>query len=388
MDASKNHKKVMVAGHVCLDITPSFQLQQNLRLNDIMLPGKLIHVGKADIHPGGAVANTGLAMKLLGADVRLVAKIGEDAFGQTLKEIFTKYDSGNDLLTDSFSSTSYSIVIALPGNDRLFLHDPGANNTFFAADISDEMIDGIDHFHFGYPPLMHGMFQNNGRELITLFQRVKQHGITTSLDMAAIDPNSPAQKADWKGILHRVLPFVDFFVPSIEETCFMLDRPRYEEWNRRAHSGDITGILNIERDIRPLAEELIDMGAGVVLLKCGALGMYYRTADSGMLSKLCDSLGLRPDDWCAQDGFEASYLQENIVSGTGAGDTSIAAFLIAMLDGRDLKQCMQLACATGACCISAYDALSGLEPLNVLKKRIDDGWAKEPLKPDNTATVC
>jgi sugar/nucleoside kinase (ribokinase family) len=377
MESPKNRKKVMVAGHVCLDITPSFQLQKNLRLSDIMLPGKLIQVDKADIHAGGAVANTGLAMKALGADVKLAAKIGEDAFGQTLKKIFEKYGSGNDLLTDSVSGTSYSIVIAVPGNDRLFLHNPGANNTFLATDISDEMLSSIDHFHFGYPPLMQGMFENNGRELIALFHRAKQHGSTTSLDMAAIDPNSSAGKIKWKDILRSVLPLVDFFVPSIEETCFMLDRPRYEEWNQRAQSGEIAGILNVERDIRPLAEELINMGANVVLLKCGVLGMYYRTADGGVLSKLCDSIGLRPDEWCAQDGFEASYLQEDIVSGTGAGDTSIAAFLIAMLDGCSLKQSVQLACATGACCISAYDALSGLRPLSVLQKKIDSGWAKK-----------
>ena len=37
----------------------------------------------ADIHTGGSVANTGTAMKLLGADVRLAGMVGDDDFGKS-----------------------------------------------------------------------------------------------------------------------------------------------------------------------------------------------------------------------------------------------------------------------------------------------------------------
>ena len=65
-------KKVIVAGHICLDITPIFPEGRASRLEDVLSPGKLIQMGDFDIHTGGAVANTGLAMKLLGADVTLM----------------------------------------------------------------------------------------------------------------------------------------------------------------------------------------------------------------------------------------------------------------------------------------------------------------------------
>ena len=61
-------------------------------------------------------------------------------------------------------------------------------------------------------------------------------------------------------------------------------------------------------------------------------------------------------------------------SGTGAGDTSIAAFLAAVLSGRDPASCIALASAEGACCVTAYDALSGLKPLDELEERIRKGW--------------
>ena len=47
------------------------------------------------------------------------------------------------------SGTSYSVVIAPPGTDRIFLHNPGANNTFRARDLDFAKIARADFFHFG-----------------------------------------------------------------------------------------------------------------------------------------------------------------------------------------------------------------------------------------------
>ena len=78
------------------------------------------------------------------------------------------------------------------------MHCPGTNNTFKASDIPDEALEETTLFHFGYPSLMRGMYENDGAELIKLFKKVKGHGCATSLDMAAVDPDSDAGKADWK----------------------------------------------------------------------------------------------------------------------------------------------------------------------------------------------
>lgn len=370
--------KVMVAGHICLDITPVFRIQPANHISDILAPGKLIQVGSADIHTGGAVSNTGLAMSFFGADTKLAAKVGSDIFGQIAKQLLTRCGCDIRLVEDASADTSYTVVLAAPGLDRMFLHNSGANDTFRAIDITDEMLEDITHFHFGYPPLMRSMYENDGSELLALFARVKAKGITTSLDMAAVDPNAPVGEKDWRYILEKVLPFVDFFVPSVEETCYMLDRKRYSEWEARAEGKAIPNILSVTEDIKPLADELIAMGASLVLIKCGKPGLYYKTAGQKEVSGLCAARRLVPDEWTHMEGFEESYRQEKVVSATGAGDTSIAAFLASMLRGHSLKRCVQLACAAGACCISAYDALSGLKSLEEMQERIDAGWEKEP----------
>ena len=368
-------KTVMVAGNICLDITPVFASKKEL--GDLFAPGKLVSVGEADIHTGGAVANTGLALKFFGADVKLAAMVGNDEFGRMVGDSLAEYGCDGGLIVTDGASTSYSIVLAVPGVDRIFLHNSGASDVFRSADITEERLKDTAHFHFGYPTIMRNFYQDQGKELVDLFQRVKEKGITTSLDMAVMDPDSEAGKADWREILKRVMPYVDFFLPSAEELCYMLDRDRYDSWMKEAKGGEVMRLSSIKEEIRMLAKEVLQWGAKVVLIKCGVAGMYYQTAGGEAMHALCEKLALDPDSWCGREGLEPAYRQERIVSATGAGDTSIAAFLFSMLEGRKLVPCVQLANATGACCISGYDALSGLKPLGDLERKIDGGWERE-----------
>ncbi len=369
-------KKVIVAGHICLDITPVFLTESADKIDQILSPGQLIQMGNADVHTGGAVANTGLAMKLLGNDVALMGKIGNDAFGNIVQNILKRYDAKLCMICDEAATTSYSVVLAIPGIDRIFLHHPGANETFTAEDIDFQGIEGAALFHFGYPTLMEAMYEEDGIHLMELMKRVQSIGAATSLDMASVDSGSKAGAARWDKILENVLPFIDFFVPSIEELCFMLDREKLHELQERAAGRDLTEVLDLDRDIKPLAEQCMKLGVKVLLLKCGAKGMYLQTANEKLLGQISSRVELDASAWADKAIFERSYKPERILSATGAGDTSIAAFLTALLQGESPKMCLQLAAATGASCVAAYDALSGLKPLEKLKEKIEKGWPK------------
>ncbi len=360
--------KVISAGHICLDITPVFPSGHSYdRIGDLLVPGRLIRMDAASVHTGGSVANTGLALKLLGNDVTLLGKVGKDAFGRIVESILAGYGAGG-LITDEQSSTSYSVVLAVPGMDRIFLHNPGANDTFSASDIPEEALADAALFHFGYPTLMRRMYEENGSELLKLFRLVKGKGIATSLDLAAVDPQSDAGKADWQRILGGVLPYVDFFVPSFEELCYMLDRSCYD--TLAAEGGDMTEQEGILPKADELARKCLDLGCGAVLVKCGLSGIVYRTGCRERIARIGARLKLNADEWAARTGAQACFKAEIVRCTTGAGDVSIAAYLTALMNGETPADCAKLAAAEGAASVSSYDALGGILPLDELKQRI------------------
>ena len=365
-----NNKKVVVAGHICVDITPIIPNDGSFSV-DALRPGKLFNVGEAKINTGGAVANTGLALDMLGADVMLIGKIGNDELGHMVLKSLDSFRSSadKDMIISPTVSTSYSVVIAPPGMDRIFLHNPGANDTFCTSDLDYSRIRDAALFHFGYPPIMAHMYKNNGEELVRMFQDVKTLGVATSLDMAGIDPDTDAGRADWNFILKSVLPYVDFFLPSAEELCYMIDKKRYEEWQVRANGGDVCDILDIYDDVAPLADMLVEhYHAKVVVVKCGSKGLYYKTAGYNDLSDIGANASINLSAWSEKSGWVKAYEPEAIVSATGAGDVAIAAFLMGVLEGMSIKNCVRLAAAEGACCLEGIDALSTLRTIPELQQ--------------------
>ena len=85
-------KTIVAAGHACIDITPVFHSgKENAALSELLVPGRLLSMEGTDVHPGGSVSNTGLALKLLGNDVRLLGKTGDDALGAVLRNMYAEY---------------------------------------------------------------------------------------------------------------------------------------------------------------------------------------------------------------------------------------------------------------------------------------------------------
>ena len=375
-EKKKRGSKIIAAGHICIDITPAFPDKEVENMGELFVPGRLLQMGGADVHIGGSVANTGLALKILGADVALMGKIGNDAFGEMVYSQLKEYDAQEGMIISGDVNTSYSVVIAPKGIDRIFLHHSGANDMFYRRDLDESLIKEASLFHFGYPPLMKSMYENGGEELSAMFREIKELGVLTSMDMASVDEKSAAGKADWDKILQNVLPCIDFFVPSVEELAFMIDRERFYEWQKRAVGGDITAVLDVEQDIRPLAEKALQYGAKIVMIKCGAPGLFLATASHNDLKEIEDMLCGGAEIWAKLRVFEKSYEPDCVLSGTGAGDTSIAAFLYAVMTGHLPEECLRLAAAAGASCVTAYDALSGLKTFDVLKEKIRNGWKK------------
>jgi len=354
---------IVVAGHICLDIIPDWKIGSIKTI----VPGHILEMSGLKLSTGGAVANTGLTLKKLGISTTLLGKIGSDAFGKVILEILEKEDKTlvENMIISKDEISSYTIVLNPPDTDRVFLHYPGPNHTFDANDIPYERIKSGRIFHFGYPPLMQKFYENEGKELVKMFRRIRKMNMITSLDMAMPDPESPAGKINWYKFFKNVLPVVDIFMPSIDELLYMLNPEKFYNISEKKERID---VLLLDQ----LAAQLIDYGANVVAIKLGDQGLYLRShqTEKGNLSRI-----INPSQWNYRQLLSPCFATE-VKGTTGTGDATIAGFLAQLLDGGEPEKCITLATAVGACCVEAVDATGGIRPLPEVISRINSGWER------------
>ncbi len=352
---SNSKSKIIIAGHTCIDLIPEW----NGNFEDIA-PGRLIVTGKMRFSVGGCVPNTGIALKHLGINPILIGKVGNDLIGRiTLEAIKTNGENLIDhMIRTDRSNSSYTLVLSSPNADRAFFHYPGANDTFCADDIPFGKLKG-DILHFGYPPVMKKIYEDNGNELVKIFQNAHEHNMITSLDMSMPDPKSEAGKIKWKKFLSNVLPHTDIFLPSLDEILYMMRKKRSLSYK----------LLN------DLSKKLLELGTKIVVIKLGQNGAYLRTSNIEADRLLQNIIEQR--EWSKMELHSPAY-KVNVVGTTGAGDASIAGFLAKFREGADPKSTLDFMCAVGASSTEAVDSTSGIKSMRKIEERIAKGWEKLP----------
>lgn len=295
--------RVMVAGHVCVDLIPELEAVPEVG------PGELAEVGPLVAAPGGAVANTGSVLAGLGADVAVAGDAGDDELGALLEGVLAArgLDTAN-LRRRAGESTSYSLVLQAPGRDRSFWHHIGANAGFDGAHLP---LDGLAALHVGYPSLLPALTSGGGAPLADLFARARAAGAVTSLDLAVIDPASPAARLDWRALLERVLPHVDVLSPSIEDTR----------------------SIGLDAPLLDVARELVAMGAANVLLTAGGEGLALCTAEG-------------------HEEVVAPHDPGEVRTTLAAGDAASAGVLWGLVCGRGPGECLELAARSAAALVA------------------------------------
>ncbi|MDY0289028.1 MAG: carbohydrate kinase family protein [Sphaerochaeta sp.] len=365
---------VMVGGHICIDMIPGFLTGGSL--DGVLSPGKLINMGPMVSATGGVVPNTGGVLERFGLKTVLVGRVGRDTLGAVVLEALQERGSNTDhIRVSDQDATSYTIVLNIPGTDRIPLHCPGANDSFGEADIPPELFSEVRLFHFGYPPLMRNIFSGGGKELSRIFKKAKVQGVTTSLDMARPDPDSPSGQVDWREYLENVLPYVDIFHPSIDELIYMIDRPNFTSFEEKNNGGTPLGGVSIQK-LKEYADLLLAMGPAVVAIKLGNCGLYVQVApDHSKLSR--ESFGEAYfeglENWRGKQVYQPCY-DVDVVGAIGAGDCTIAGFLTGLLKGQTLQEAASTAVGAGSCNVEKADALSGIPDWETLQKRLNSSW--------------
>jgi sugar/nucleoside kinase (ribokinase family) len=366
----------VIAGYTCVDMFPGFKKNESsASLSELFIPGKLIEIDGLDFILGGVVPNTGLAMKKFGRKVFLNGLIGDDIIGKMVKEWFVNYNLSEGIEIAENQGSGLSIIISPPGIDRIFLESPGCNNVFDTKFINYTAISQSHLFHFGYPPLLKQFYLNGGNQLCELFSEVDRMGVVTSLDFSLPDPETESGKIDWPELMRRVLPYTDIFAPSLDEALQIMDPSNFGEIKASLKEGESIEDIPIEM-VRTLGKHIINSGVKILLLKMSYRGAYLLTGD---ISSINEKLGSRlsVNDWNNREILCNSYQVDNtkFMNNTGAGDTAIAAFLTAILNGEDPGSSLKYAVLAGRnnlYCTNIYEDLDSWEEMTDEIKKVSN----------------
>jgi sugar/nucleoside kinase (ribokinase family) len=315
--------RISVAGHFCVDLAP--ELPRRARL----APGELIGVGPLAVGLGGCVANTGLFLHDLGADVELRGAVGDDWLGGLAERLLASEAEGlGALQVVENVATSYSLVLEPGGADRAFWHHTGVNAIFDAAWVRTD----ADLLHFGYPPLLPAVLADGAAPLVSLFGRARDAGTTVSLDLAVVDPDSPVGRLDWRGLLAAILQVTDVVSPSVDDLRSMLG------------VAEEPSLALADR----LAGDLLELGAAVALVTAGAHGMVLRAGDAERVRAGGRVLAPIADQWADARVVAGPAARGAHATSTGAGDAASAGLLRALAAGFGPDDAVGLAAATSA----------------------------------------
>ena len=274
--------------------------------------GRLEVFDELEMHSGGCANNTAIALAKLGIDVGAMGRIGTDKFGDFVLQILdnNRVDT-RAMIRDAEINTPVTFVAVASDGERSFLHYMGTNRAISEDDVDLGLIRSSKILHVAGSFVMPKL---DGEPTARILRHAKEAGVMTSLDTVW------DATGKWLNTLEPCLPYVDVFLPSIEE------------------AKQLTGF-----DSPPeIAKFLMDYGIQTVGLKMGKSGSYVRSA--------------------TEEIYVPSY-EVDIVDATGAGDAYVAGFLAGIVMGWDLKRTSELASAAGAACVTAIGTTAGIKNL-------------------------
>lgn len=232
---------VVALGETLIDFTPSGTNAQGMEL--------------FARNPGGAPANV-LAMNAkLGGKTAFIGKVGQDAFGDFLRQTLIK--NGIDvsgLVADKKVPTTLAFVQLDSRGDRsfTFYRNPGADLLLTSAEVNKALLDECAIFHFGSVSLTADPSRTATLEAA---RHARRQG-----KMVSFDPN-------YRPLLWER---AEDAIQQMQLGVKLADLVKISEEEMQL----ITGESDLARGSRALLE----MGPSLVLVSLGNKGAYYRNA--------------------------------------------------------------------------------------------------------------
>jgi len=287
-------KPIVVVGSINMDLVA--------QVRQIPVPGQTVIGTGFDTTPGGKGANQAVAASRLGYPTQMVGAVGEDVFGQALKDNLAKADVGIAAVTRVAGPSGVAPILLAENGENSIVVVPGANGKMdcAAVDRQAELIRGA------------------GMVLCQLELPVETVSHTLSLCKEAgvpvmFDPAPAAALPD------AIWPQVAWLTPNETEAAF---------------------YLGGNADVEDAAKQFFLRGVGGVVLKRGGDGAYVAVAGGKA-------------EWVKPFKVEA-------VDTVGAGDCFNGAFAVALREGKDPWDAARFANAAAAISVTRRGAQASM----------------------------
>ncbi len=300
--------RVLVVGSVNMDLI--------VRCRRVPDAGQTVHGDDLATAGGGKGANQAVAASRLGADTALVARVGEDDFGDRLRQALA--DEGIDVhavTRDPDAASGVALILLEEGGQNRIVVMGGANGRLNASEVStaQALLSEAD--------VLLTQLEIPLNVVAGAAQAARDVGVTSVLD--AGPATDTAMREGIPGLFDVVSP-------------------------NESETEALTGIrVDSLDDASRAAARLRELGAREVIVKLGAQGAYWQG----------------PDGDQHVPGFEIDP-----VDTTAAGDAFTACLAIGLAEGLPVPECIRRANATGAlACLKL-----GAQPSMPTQQELDD----------------
>ena len=135
-----------------------------------------------EANPGGAPCNVLAMLTKLGRKTAFIGKVGEDFFGEQLRDAITEVGiDASGLCTDKEIHTTLAMVHTYPDGDRdfSFYRNPGADMMLTADEVNPEVVKDTKVFHFGTLSMTHEGVREATKKAV---ETAKANGCLVSFD--------------------------------------------------------------------------------------------------------------------------------------------------------------------------------------------------------------
>lgn len=301
-------------------------------LVEIMRPDVNMPLDKADLFrgpfPSGSSSIMASTVARMGHSAGIISGVGEDEFGACILNRLKK--DGVDVskvMVDPEGSTACAFVSYDDKGDRRFIfhwdETPATRATM--PDVTEPALKEAKFFHIMGCALTAKL--SYGWAIVHTARAMQAQGTKISFDPNVRPEHlvSPKKSEESFAIIREILAMTNLFAPGEDELKL------------------ITGIEDVTAAVEKCFE---NPNLEILFLKRGSKGSRIYTRDGRMV--------------------EQGLYKVAVVDSTGAGDTSIGAFLCALLEEDDMELCARKAAAAGALNVAAFGPMEGdISPANV-----------------------